>query len=140
MPRGENSQKYKRVLVAFLSKRDNADYTIEDATLDEIVRSIKETDVINWLNVKAYGTTTPNEDDCPVFCRSSTLHFHKKSISYFIPNKHMKWNVDTLTGNPTMSPNISILIKGVKQHEVRNEGVSSKARRELSGDQERNFV
>jgi hypothetical protein len=129
MPPDANKTKYQRVLNAFLSRRDGLDYANDTVFADDVIRNIKEEDVVRWLNYKAYGVDEPGEDDLPTHCRSSTLHFHKKSISHFIPNKHFKWNVETLTGNPTMSPGINALVRAVKKHEVRAEGVPSQARR-----------
>jgi hypothetical protein len=72
-----------------------------------ILSGITEEEVLRWLDSKAFGIDNPGNDDLPLHGRSPTLHFHKKAISFFIPNKHFKWNVDTKTGNPTMSPGIN---------------------------------
>ena len=43
----------------------------------------------------------------------------------------MKWDVQNRSGNPTKSILVNELIKRVKEHEVRKEGVASKARRAM---------
>ena len=68
-------------------------YNIDHEFDDNVLNAITDTEVVDWLKVKAFGSDVVAEDDLPLLCRSSTLHFHKKAISYFIPNKHIKWNV-----------------------------------------------
>jgi hypothetical protein len=110
----ENKQKYQSVLVSFLSRRDNVTYSRDEKFSEEHIRSITADDVVKWLKYKAYRTDTPTDDDKPVFARSTTLFFDKKAISSFIVNKHMKYNVETNTGNPTTAPAVNALIKDIK--------------------------
>ena len=84
------------------------------------------------MKLTAFGRSDAGDDDVPTCGRSSTLAFHKKALSYFMPNKHLGWNMVSLSGNPTRSPEINDLIKRVKRHEVRGEGVSSQAQRALT--------
>jgi hypothetical protein len=140
MPTTENIKKYKSVLCAFLSRRDGVVYNNDTTFDDDVISGITEEEVLRWLNFKAFGVENPGHDDLPSHGRSSTLHFHKKAISFYIPNKHFKWNVETKTGNPTMSPGINALIKTVKKHEVRAEGVPSQARRALSTEEFRLLI
>jgi hypothetical protein len=128
MVANEALKRYKRVLIAFLSRRNGVAFA-NGSTFPADVRSgITEEDVLRWLNYKALGIENPGNDDLPLHGRLSTLHFDKIYISYFTPNKHFKWNVDSKTGNPTMSPGTNALIHIVKKHEVRLEGVSLQAR------------
>jgi hypothetical protein len=140
MPSNEALKKYKRVLIAFLSRRDGFVYTNETIFPAHVISGITEEEVLRWLNYKAFGMDNPGNDDLPSHGRLSTLHFHKKAISFFIPNKHFKWNVETKTGNPTMSPGINALIRIVKKHEVRSEGVPSQARRALTKEEFRLLI
>ena len=64
--------------------------------------------------------------------RSSSLYFYKKAISYFMPNKLLGWNVQTMSGNPTKSVIVNEVINKVKKMEVRRQGKSSQARRALT--------
>ena len=80
----------------------------------------------------AFGHSDAGDDDVPTCGRSNTLAFHKKALSYFMPNKHLGWNTVSLSGNPTRSPEVNNLIKQVRCHEVRGEGVSLQARRALT--------
>ena len=64
--------------------------------------------------------------------RSNALAFHKKALSYFIPNKHLGWNMVSSMGNPTRSPEANDLIKRVRCHEVRGEGVSLQVQHALT--------
>ena len=123
---------YRRILANFLAYRDGIPYP-SDAIIDNsILSAITVDDICLWFYFKAYGTPTPNDEARPQFARHSTLHFYKKAISYFIPNKHLGYNVETLTGNPTKAPVVNQLIKDVKRHEVRAEGAPSQARRDIS--------
>lgn len=127
----ENQKKYKQALVAFLSRKHGVTYSSEHEFDASVFNAILDTDVADWLRYKAFGSETINDDDVPLLCRSSTLYFHKKAISFFIPNKHIKWCVISQVGNPTTSPEVNAIIKRVKKHEVRKEGVPSQARRAL---------
>ena len=80
------------------------------------------------MKLLAFGHSDVGDDDVPTCGRSNTLAFHKKALSYFMPNKHLGWNTVSLLGNPTRSPEVNDLIKQVRHHEVRGEGVSSQAR------------
>ena len=68
---------------------------------------------------KVFGKPDPDEFDRPTKGRSALLKFAKKALSYFMPNKLMKWNVSTHKGNPTKLEQFNQ--KG-KKHEVRNKG------------------
>ena len=71
-------------------------------------------------NVFGKVNVTPN--DKPTLWRSSTLEYHKKAISYFMPNNTTKWDVKTNTENPTMSELLTKCIVAVEQKDVRGEG------------------
>ena len=49
-----------------------------------------------------------------------------------MPNKHLGWNMVSLSGNPTRSTEVNDLIKQVRHHEVCGEGVSSQAQHALT--------
>lgn len=135
MPPSANQRKYKNVLVLFLSNLHDVAYD-QDTEFDaDVMTAITDTNIVDWFQLKAFGNAVIDDDDVPNMCRSSTLYFYKKSISAFIPNKHIKWNVITQSGNPTTSPTVNALIKRVRKHEVRAEGVPSQARRALLPDE-----
>jgi hypothetical protein len=73
----------------------------------------------------------PTADDNPTLKRSSGLEFGKKAVSFFMPNKNTPWNIESETGNPTMSVAVNELIKRVKKCEVRKRGKKSNAKRDL---------
>lgn len=135
MPPSANQRKYKNVLVLFLSNLHNVTYD-QDTEFDaDVMTAITDTNIVDWFQFKAFGKAVIDDDDVPLMCRSSTLYFYKKLISAFIPNKHIKWNVITQSGNPTTSPTVNALIKRVRKHEVCSEGVPSQARRALLPDE-----
>jgi hypothetical protein len=55
-------------------------------------------------------------------------------------NKHLGYNTETGSGNPTKSPAVNELIKNVKKHEVRGEAVPSNARREFTLEEFRKII
>ena len=59
---------------------------------------------------KVYGREDAGVDDNPTEGRSTTLHYSKKAIPYFTPNKLMKWTiigVGGARGNPTKSQEVT---------------------------------
>ena len=55
-----------------------------------------------FLTEKLYGREDPGVDDNPTEGRSTTPHYYKKTISYFMLSKLMKWTVvaGIVSGNP----------------------------------------
>ena len=60
--------------------------------------------------------------DKPIQGRSSTIDYSKEVLLYFMPNKFIKFDLHSNSGNPTKSVLINELIKRVKKHKVRREG------------------
>ena len=122
MPAAENLKKYKHCLCDFLSFRDDVVYGCDEDFEYEVLNSITPKECVHWLSLKAFGKPEASNDDVPTMGRSSSLFFYKKAISYFIPNKHMGYNVETKTGNPTKSPLVNDLIKRVKSTKSERKG------------------
>jgi hypothetical protein len=120
--------------------RDRQYYPPQHRFSNRELNAITDQDVCNYFHFCAFGMPNPNDDDYPTYCRSTTLEFDKKAISYFIPNKHIPYNVNWHEGNPTKSPLVNDVIKRVKLHEVRGQGLSSQARRDLSVDEFREII
>ena len=134
MPTHTNaSECYKATLVSFMRHRDsNASYSIHTVFSSEELSSIKLQEIVAWMKLTVFGCSDVGDDDVPIWGRSNTLAFHKKALSYFMPNKHLGWNMVSSTGNPTRSPEVNDLIKLVRCDEVCGEGVSSKVQRALT--------
>jgi hypothetical protein len=135
MPAGQsahNTKKYRPSLTA-LMRHKHPDRFIDNDTIFSVeeLGAVTPLDVYSFFCDKAYGKPDPDGDDRPTLCRSSTIEFHKKAISNFMPNRLPEWNVLTSHGNPTKSILVNDLIKAIKKHEVRKEGVESKAVRPL---------
>ena len=127
------SERYKSMLISFMRHCDsNASYSIHTVFSSEELSSIIPQEIVAWMKLPVFGCSDAGDDDFPSCGRSSTLAFHKKALSYFIPNKHLGWNRVSLSGNPTRSPEVNNLIKHVRRHEVRGEGVSLQVRRALT--------
>ena len=123
---------YKSALYQFMSFLDGTTYSPTDDTVNfsaERLASITADDVVHYFNFKAYGTPEPGANDFPKLCRSSTLFYQKKAISYFMPRQNMQWDDVAHRGNPTKSTAVNKVIVEIKKHEVRGTGVPTSARR-----------
>jgi hypothetical protein len=123
---------YQNTLVSLLSFLDGQKYHKNTVFPPERLAAISAEDLLQWMNYKMFGTPFPGPDANPTGCRSSAILFWKKSISFFIPNKHHPWDSLMEWGNPTRSREILDLIKFIKKKDVRRQGVPSQARRPLT--------
>ena len=87
--------------------------------------------VYSYLALKVFGITSQSATDKSTQGRTSTIESWKKVILYFLPNKLMKWNLQSNSWNPVRTVIINKLIKRVKKHKVRREGKASSARRAM---------
>ena len=125
-------KQYLSALYHFMSFLDGITYPPTDDTVTfsaERLASITADDIVRYFNFKAYGTPEPGVNDFPTLCRSSTLAFQKKAISYFMPRQNMQWDDLAERGNPTRSTAVNKVILAIKKHEVRGTGVPTSARR-----------
>jgi len=123
---------YTSALYHFMSFLDGITYSPDNDTVNfsaDRLASITADDVVRYFNFKAYGTTEPGVNDLPKLVRSSTILFHKKAISYFMPRQNMQWDDFAHRGNPTKSTAVNKVIAEIKKHEVRGTGVPTSARR-----------
>jgi hypothetical protein len=65
------------------------DYPISMVWTQDELLEITPDEIARWFKLLAYDTATPSLTELPTFCRSSNLEQAKKSISFFMPNKHM---------------------------------------------------
>jgi hypothetical protein len=93
---------YQNTLVSLLSFLDGQKYHKNTVFPSERLGAIMAEDLLRWMKYKTFGTPFPGLDANPTGCRSSTILFWKKSISFFIPNKHHPWDSLTERGNPTL--------------------------------------
>lgn len=127
----DNERTYKPHLVGLMNHIDDRVYSYDHEFSQEELLRIRPHHVYSYFAMKAFGKPDPAADDRPDRCRSSTVAFAKKAISFFMPNRLPTWNVDTMAGNPTKSIEVNRLLKRIKRHEVRREGVASQAVRPL---------
>jgi hypothetical protein len=92
------------------------------------------------MNMKAFGTPFPPPDANPTGCRSSTILFWKKAISFFIPNKHHPWDSLAERGNLTRLRETLDLVAYITKKEVRKQGVASQARHPLTLTEFRSMI
>ena len=128
----EQLNRYKANLVKCMGFLDGHQYSTDQEFTNERLNALTPLDIYRWLASIAYGTDDPGPQDDPVHARWTSLQYYKKSISFFIPNRHQPWNSITNTGNPTKSKEVNSLLKAVKRKEVRGLGTNSKADRALT--------
>jgi len=124
-------KKYKPCLVSFMKYRDGVEYDKHHEFAQEELSEVTADDLCSYFNYRAYGTPTPTDDDRPTECRSNSLQYWKKAISYFMPNRNHQWDEVTNRGNPTKSQALIDMMKRVACFETRRQGAPSRARRPL---------
>ena len=122
---------YKACLVRFMGHKHGTQYAKDAEFTQEQLTEVTADDLLKFMSLLCFGTIAPTRDDRPTKCRSTTLEFHKKAISCFMPNKNHQWNELTNSGNPTKSQVLNDLIQRVRRFEARKQGVPSQARRPL---------
>jgi hypothetical protein len=110
---------YQNTLVSLLSFLDGQKYHKDTVFAQDCLAAITAEDLLRWMNYKMFGAPFPGPDANLTGCRSSTILFWKKSISFFIPNKHHPWDSLMEQGNLTRSREVLDLIKYIKKKEVR---------------------
>ena len=124
-------EQYRPSLIKFMSFKDGRNYPKDHEFSTEELSSITPQQIVRFMKLKVYGTPDPPHDANPTNGRSSSLQYLKKAISYFIPNRLLKYNelANPPVGNPTMSVAVNDFIKFVKRKEVRKQGRPSQARK-----------
>ena len=107
----------------------NKMFTVEDLS------HLTSLQIYRFLAKKVYGRDDPGVDNNPTERESTNLHYYKEAISYFMPNKLMKWAIAggvASSGNPTKSQEINNLIDAVIKKETRGIGVGPSTDRSLT--------
>ena len=129
---GGTGKLYKSTLDNLMSYIRGREFARDYVYTDEELCTLTPTNILQWMNVKTFGTPNPPVDANPISARSSSLQYWKKAISFFHPNRLMEWSSGRNEGNPTRSIEINNLIKRVKKKEVRKQGVASQTRRPMT--------
>lgn len=119
--------KYRIILNAFMSHRDNVPYTSTYHFEDDVLIGITLEKIVRYFNKKIFGVADPAENTKPTLGLSASVYFWKKAISYFMPMKTEPWNKRTKDGNPMRSELVNKMIKRVKKFEVQKQGKLLKA-------------
>ena len=124
-----------------MSYTDECTYSkVHEFTSDDLI-GLTPDDVYYFLAFTAYGKPDPQRGvDFPIEGRHTTLEYFKKAISFFMPNKHLGWDVLHKVGNPTKSVPVLDLIKAVKKSVTRGEGRKSQARHALTQDEFKHLI
>jgi hypothetical protein len=109
---------YQNTLVSLVSFLDGQKYHKNTVFAEDQLAAITADDILRWMNLKAFGTPFPGPDANLTGCRSSTILFWKKSLSFFMPNKHHPRDSLVCRGNPTQSREVLDLVKYIKKKEV----------------------
>lgn len=129
-PINECYQPYMVELMAFF--HGCIEYPGDQQFTREELLELTPLDIKQWLANKAFGDPDYNvqRGDRPVYARSSTLEFAKKSVSFFMPNRVPPWVNGA--GNPTKSAAVNDMLREVKKFEVRGEGVGDCSMRPIT--------
>ena len=121
----------------FLNFKDTSEAPYTDKTVfsQDKLLTITPEDIVAWFNFRAYGKSVITPEDNPRLCRSTSLMFWKKAISFFMPERNWKWSVRRGESNPTMLRAVLDMIQAVRKKEVRGLGAPSKARSAFSDPQ-----
>jgi hypothetical protein len=123
---------YKPYLCKLMAFRNSApDYPISMVWTQDELLEITPDEIARWFKLLAYGTATPSPTEHPTFYRSSNLEQAKKSISFFMPNKHMSWDVRSSSGNPSKSVTVNDTVATVRKLECRKQGRPSCSKRDM---------
>jgi hypothetical protein len=124
-------EQYDPYLHKFMVWKDGTNYPAWTVFTQEQLLAIRARHLVQYMSLLAYQTEKPGEGDHPTEARSTGLEFVKKAISSFMPNRNVQWNMESQTGNPTMSVAINDLIKKIKKGEVCKLGKKSNAKRDM---------
>ena len=92
---------YKGVPIAFMSWKDNENYTGYDFAPEELT-DVTASHVVDWFNFQAYGTTTPGEEDHPLYARSNS-----PNRTHFLPRAEPAKSLARVVANRMNSHNPS---------------------------------
>lgn len=112
-PSQESRNKFTRFMRWYFTRANRAEeferlptnHTFPDAELIEIT----DRDVRDFMNVMAFGTTTPSNDARPTMRADYLLGF-KSAISLFMPRQDTNWDPVNRAGNPTKSNAPSLFV------------------------------
>lgn len=115
-----------------MSYLDDVEYPANAEFDADRLMELTPEDICKWMSFTTYGDPNPGPDARPLYARSNTLKYAKKAISFFMPEKNLKWSIRRQEGNPTKSQQVNDLIATVVQQECRQQGVPSQACRDLT--------
>jgi len=115
-------KKYEGVFIKFMNYFHSAEYELGDSfTRDELLE-IKPENIYNFMCLTAFGKTVVDCDDNPTGCRKDTLVYHKKALSYFMPDKNLEWSECRSEGNPTRAVIVNKLLEFVAKKQAKKLG------------------
>ena len=125
------NKRYKPVLFSFMGHMNGQQYDAKYNFILEEFLAINPDAVARYMIFKAYGTEEPAPDARSNGRRSSSLYYWKKTLSFYMPNRLISWNVIGGQGNPTRSIDVNNIIAKVKKKEVQKQGKPSPAHASL---------
>jgi hypothetical protein len=76
---------YPYCLNSLMSVLNKTEYNDATAFSQEQLAAVTNIDVYRYLANKAYSTPEPSHDYLPEKCCSTTIKYHKKAISLYMP-------------------------------------------------------
>jgi hypothetical protein len=97
-PRSLEYLPYLLHLMSFVHNRLDNPYAKDTTFAKEQLLALQPHHIRRWMNLRAYGVVSPDENVNSTGCRSNSLLKAKQAISFYMPNKHVPW-IDGSGGN-----------------------------------------
>ena len=102
-------------------------YPLDHVFTNEDLQAVTPLDVCHWFCLIAYIKEAPDRNDRPLYSTRNTLLYHKKALSYFMPNTLHSWDEIHCNGNPTKAQDVNKVLQVIKKWEICGEGKKSNA-------------
>ena len=102
-------------------------YPLDHVFTNEYLQAVTPLDVCHWFCLIAYNKESPDKNDQPLYSTRNTLLYHKKALSYFMPNSLHSWDEIHCNRNPTKARDVNKVLQVIKKWEICGEGKNSNA-------------
>ena len=110
-------------------------YPLDHVFTNEDLQAVTPLDVCHWFCLIAYNKEAPDRNDRPLYSTRNTLLYHKKALSYFMPNTLHSWDEIHCNGNPATARDVNKVLQVIKKWDIRGEGKKSNADRPLEPEE-----
>jgi hypothetical protein len=108
--------------MSFVHGRQDQPYPRNQEFTKKELFGIQPSDVVAYLNLKAFDYPWSHEDACPMSARAGSLKKAKMPISWFMPKDGVPW-MERRGSNPTRHITINAAIKKIEKLETQGLGM-----------------